>query len=100
MPRLPLSEEANAKVRLERFLEREQRAREADGLDGVDLGVRRNVKSEEDCVSDDSGDEDTNVGSDVVHQSPKDWEVVLGVGEELRREVIQWILEVRVFACF
>lgn len=95
MPRFPLSDEASAKVRLERLLEREKRAREADGLEGCDgCGVERISKRiEEGCVSDDCGDEDTDDNDDVPHTSD-DWELVLGVGESLRRKVIRWILEV------
>ena len=107
MPRLPLSEEANAKVRLERLLEREKRAREADGLEDVGLGggggVGRDVKTE-DCATDDcegcsdenTDDDNDNHRGERVPRTPDDWEVALGVGEELRREVIQWILEVSV----
>ena len=103
MPRLPLSEEVNAKMRLERLLEKERRAREVDGLEGIALGagMGRNMKGEGDRASGDCGDEDTSDDGDNnrdgdVLRTPDNWEVVLGVGKDLRREVIQWILEVNV----
>jgi hypothetical protein len=69
MPCHPLSDEASAKIRQERLLEREKRAREADGLEGC--GVERiSKKIEQDCVSDDCGDDD-------------------GDGQPLRREVVR-----------
>jgi hypothetical protein len=82
MPRLSLSLEASAKVRLERLLEREIRTRETDGL--VVLGVRHCVKVGEDSVSSECGNEEID----------DDWKVVLGICEPLRRDIIQWILEV------
>ncbi|KAF8234802.1 hypothetical protein L208DRAFT_1393466 [Tricholoma matsutake] len=97
-PRFPLSVEANVKVRLERLLEREKKAREADGLEdgGVNISVRHSVKGEEGCSSDDCGDGDTNDDDDEPHSADDYWEAVLGIGESLRRDVI-WILEVGVF---
>jgi hypothetical protein len=82
MPRPPLSDEASAKIRLGRLLEREKRAREADGLEGP-------KKIEQECISDDCGDDDGD-----MPLTSDDWELALGVGRPLRREVVRWILEV------
>ncbi|KAF8235373.1 hypothetical protein L208DRAFT_1392520, partial [Tricholoma matsutake] len=96
MPHFPLSVEANVKVRLERLLEREKKARQADGLEdgGVNISVRHSMKGEEDCSLDDCGDGDTNDDDDESHSADDYWEAVLGIGELLRRDVIRWILEV------
>jgi len=99
--RLPLSGEANAKIRLERLLERERRAREVDGLGDRSVGVRHSMGNEEHYVSevcaDEGTDNDDEDDGDGAPHSHEDWELFLGVGESLRREVIQWIMEVGEF---
>lgn len=56
------------------------------------VSIEHRTKGEDGSISDD-GDTD-----DDSSHSPNDWEAILGVGEELRREVVQWILEVRLLA--
>ena len=95
MPRLPLSEEANAKVRLERLLEREKRVREADRLESVGLAASHYMKNKEVCALEGCDEEDLDGDRDGdLPRSPDDWVVAWGIGEELRQEVIHWILEV------
>ncbi|KAJ7144960.1 hypothetical protein C8R43DRAFT_1237719 [Mycena crocata] len=70
--RLPLTREAAAKIRIGHLLAREERFRAADKLDVpiVDLA-------------------EVNVEAERLK-----WERILGVGPELRRQVVDWILEV------
>ena len=88
VPRLPLSAETLAKIRLGKFLEREGRAREKDGLPVNGWGcpsVSRMVDSDEEDGEDSEEDRD-----DLI-----EWEMALGIGQRAREEVIDWILDVR-----
>ena len=87
VPRLPLSSETLAKIRLGKFLEREGRGREKDGLPVSGSFV---------CWAD-SDSED----SEDSKEDPEDlieWEVALGIGQHAREEVIDWILDVCLFS--
>ena len=91
VPRLPLSAETLAKIRLGKFLEREGRGREKDGLpiSGRELPfVSWVVDSDEDEDDEDSKED----REDFI-----EWEVALGIGQRAREEVIDWILDVRLF---
>ena len=84
VPRLPLSAETLAKIRLGKFLEREGKGREKDGL----------PVSGWECPSAswavDSSSEDEEQFEESI-----EWEVALGIGQLAREEVIDWILDVR-----
>ncbi|KAJ7494400.1 hypothetical protein B0H11DRAFT_2227817 [Mycena galericulata] len=76
--RLALTKEAAAKIRIGNLLAREGRFRAADKLDEVGVNV---------------------IASAAYAQEERElerlrWEHTLGVGPELRREVVEWILEV------
>ena len=92
IPKLPLSAETLAKIRLGKFLDREGRGREKDGL----------PMSGWDCppvswsVDSDSEDEE-QFG---VQENLIEWEVALGIGQRARQEVIDWILDVRLFSTY
>lgn len=74
VPRLPLSDDATAKVRLLRLLEREEKTRARDHLDSQRSYARR---------------------MDLEAKHGKEhWEDLLGIGEDLRSEIIAWLLEV------
>ncbi|KAJ7700823.1 hypothetical protein B0H17DRAFT_1195669 [Mycena rosella] len=75
--RLPLTKEACAKIRIVNFLAREGRARAADRLEGNAFGASVN------------GEEEGARESERLK-----WEHILGVGAELRLEVVEWILKV------
>ena len=89
--RLPLSAETLAKIRLGKFLEREGRGREKDGLPvyvwecpAVPWAVDLDLEDEEQLA---------------VRENLIEWEVALGIGQRAREEVIDWILDVRLFYC-
>ncbi|KAJ7042037.1 hypothetical protein C8F04DRAFT_1078088 [Mycena alexandri] len=83
MARLPLSAAACAKIRLGNLLDREARGRAADRLDGV------SVASLLSTLQVDGENEKEERALERLR-----WEHVLGVGPELRREVVDWILDV------
>ncbi|KAJ7184520.1 hypothetical protein C8R46DRAFT_1299604 [Mycena filopes] len=92
MARLPLGAAACAKIRIGNLLAREARARAADRLDG---GVTVSA-----LVSAVQGD-GYGHGHGYAEREEAEralerlrWEHVLGVGPELRREVVEWILDV------
>ena len=89
VPRLPLSSETLAKIRLGKFLEREGRGREKDGLPVS--GWERSFVSWADSDEEDVEDIKEN-REDLI-----EWEVALGIGQHTREEVIDWILDVRLF---
>ena len=91
VPRLPLNAETLAKIRLGKFLEREGRGREKDGLpvSGWECPFVSWVV--------DSDEEDEN-GKDL--ENLIEWEVALGIGQHTREEVIDWILDVRFFLAY
>ena len=90
VPRLPLSSETLAKIRLGKFLEREGRGREKDGLPISGWGcsltswAESDEEDEEDCKEDQE---------DLI-----EWEVALGIGQHAREEIINWILDVHLFS--
>jgi hypothetical protein len=90
VPRLPLSAETLAKIRLGKFLEREGRGREKDGLpvSGWECPFVSWVDS-------DSGNEED---SKEDREDLIEWEVALGIGQRAREEVIDWILDVRLLS--
>jgi len=73
VPRLPLSEAAYAKLRLQRLVEREERVRAEERLSGWVVEKMVDGTKERDCA---------------------EWEKRLGIGGSLRRDAIEWILEV------
>ena len=73
VPRLPLSEAAYAKLRLQRLVEREERVRGAESLSGWVMEKVVDGTKEHDCA---------------------EWEKRLGIGDSLRRDSIEWILGV------
>ncbi|KAJ7765786.1 hypothetical protein B0H16DRAFT_1524400 [Mycena metata] len=81
--RLPLSAAACAKIRLGNLLDREARGRATDRLDGM------TVASLLSTLQVDGENEEEECALERLR-----WEHVLGVGPELRREVVDWILEV------
>ena len=96
--RLPLSEEASAKLRLQRLLERERRVREHDGLEGggdrrrrVARRVGRDEDSSNDCSEESESDDESDDGG---YDAAREWEAILDIGESVRRDVVRWILEV------
>jgi hypothetical protein len=94
VPRLPLSAETLAKIRLGKFLEREGRGREKDGLpvSGWDCPFVS-------CLVDSDEEDDNNEDRENLIE----WEAALGIGQRAREEVIDWILDVRLFSwpiCF
>ena len=88
VPRLPLSSETLAKIRLGKFLEREGRGREKDGLPVSSWGC--SITS---CAESDEDEEECEEDRDDLIE----WEVALGIGQHAREEVIDWILDVRLF---
>jgi hypothetical protein len=90
VPRLPLSSETLAKIRLGKFLEREGRGREKDGLP---------VSSWE-CsfASLAESDEEDEEDSKENREDSIEWEVALGIGQHAREEIIDWILDVCLFS--
>ena len=91
VPRLPLSAETLAKIRLGKFLEREGRGREKDGLpvSGWESQFMSWVVD-----SDEEDEEDSKENREDLIE----WEVALGIGQRAREEVIDWILDVRLFS--
>ena len=87
VPRLPLSSETLAKIRLGKFLEREGRGREKDGLpvSGWECPSTSRADSDEEDSKEDR--------EDLI-----EWEAALGIGQHTREEVIDWILDVRLFS--
>ncbi|KAF8968464.1 hypothetical protein BDZ97DRAFT_351854 [Flammula alnicola] len=90
-PKLPLSTETLAKVRLSRYLEREARGREMDGLPtGICKRppawmVRETIEDGWSYVDDeDTWEDDTMI----------EWEVILGIGRKRREAVVSWLLDV------
>jgi hypothetical protein len=94
VPRLPLSAETLAKIRLGKFLEREGRGREKDGLP-VSGWERPFVSWVVDSDEDEGEDEED---SKEDREDFIEWEVALGIGQRAREEVIDWILDVRLFS--
>ena len=91
VPRLPLSAATLAKIRLGKFLEREGRGREKDGLP---VGGRECSSVYLMAVSDDEdGEYSKEDREDLI-----EWEAALGIGQRAREEVIDWILDVRFFS--
>ena len=90
VPRLPLNAETLAKIRLGKFLEREGRGREKDGLpiSGWECPFVSWVAD-----SDSEDEEDSKEGLENLIE----WEVALGIGQRAREEVIDWILDVHLF---
>ncbi|KAJ7932675.1 hypothetical protein B0H13DRAFT_2307352 [Mycena leptocephala] len=68
--RLPLSKETSAKIRIGNFLAREGICRASDKLDGMTVAA-------------------------AVSTLHAEWEHILGIGPELRNQVVEWILEVQ-----
>ena len=82
---LPISEETAAKIRLQRFLEREYASRQADGL-----GIPDVCRHDADLVMIRQHDHSHTSGS-----GQKDlWEEFLTVGQYLREDVVDWLLNV------
>ncbi|KAL0948509.1 hypothetical protein HGRIS_011070 [Hohenbuehelia grisea] len=77
---LPLSDEAQAKLRLKRFVERESRSRTREDLNRDAAIVVGLV--------------DVDLPGDSNVRRRVDWEQVLGIGAELRSRAIDWILHV------
>ncbi|KAF8797634.1 hypothetical protein BYT27DRAFT_7237189 [Phlegmacium glaucopus] len=90
VPKLPLSAETLAKIRLGKFLEREGRGREKDGLpvSGWERPPSGVVGSDDDGSDDD--EEEFGAREDEMIE----WELALGIGQRAREEVIDWILDV------
>ena len=86
VPRLPPSSETLAKMRLGKFLWREERGREKDGLPVSGYFVCR-----ADSDSEDEGDRKEDQ-EDLI-----EWEVALGIGQHAGEEAIDWILDVCLF---
>ncbi|KAF9456914.1 hypothetical protein BDZ94DRAFT_1326634 [Collybia nuda] len=93
IPRLPISTETSAKVRLQRLIEREKEGRQQDGLWAVNLGreppnTTNNDFGSTEEVTDGETDEEEDSNSGSI------WDSVLGIGEVLRDDVVDWILNV------
>ena len=82
---LPMSIETMAKVRLKRFLERESSSRQYDGLGVPD--VRR---QEADLVATRQRDRYQHLGATQKGL----WEDLLTIGQVLREDVVDWLLDV------
>ncbi|KAJ6500721.1 hypothetical protein C8R45DRAFT_79034 [Mycena sanguinolenta] len=82
--RLPLSEETSAKIRIGNYLAREEICRAEDNLDEVSDSVSAAVSAMEEGVDVD----------ERRRESRLMWEHILGIGPELRGEIIHWILDV------
>jgi len=91
VPKLPLSSETLAKIRLGKFLEREGRGREKDRLEV------RGWERPPSWVGSDDDDDEEEFG--VQGEKLIDWEMALGIGKCAREEVIDWILDVRLSYC-
>lgn len=89
VPKLPLSAETLAKIRLGKFLEREGRGRERDGLP---VGKRERPMS---GVVDSDDKYEGNSKEFGDREESIEWEVALGIGQRAREEVVDWILDVR-----
>ena len=90
VPKLPLSAETLAKIRLGKFLEREGRGREKDRLVG---GWQRPLSWMVKSGNEDEDNDEEEFG--VREEELIEWEVTLGIGQRAREEVIDWILDVR-----
>lgn len=120
VPRLPLSAETLAKIRLGKFLEREGRGREKDGFPVCGLEyprVPRAMDSGDEDQEDSDGEEfgirEESIEWKVVlgigqHTREEfgvrgeliEWEVAFGIGQYAREEAIDWILDVRLSCLF
>jgi hypothetical protein len=99
--RLPLSKDASAKIRLKRLLERERRLTECEGLENYERRRAAERESGDENALDDrngEGGEDKGEGRGDEYSTSSRWEDILGIGEDLRRDVVRWILEVS--SCF
>ena len=95
VPKLPLSAETLAKIRLGKFLEREGRGREKDRLIS---GWRRPLSWMVESGNEDEDNDEDKFG--VREEELIEWEVALGIGQRAREEVIDWILDVRLLHLF
>lgn len=94
IPRLPLSAETEAKIRIGKFLEREGKERTRDGLLDRPLSLDCAADCEEsDCEDLDSGPdwEGSRSICSAALRTPEEWEEALDIGEELREQVIDWM---------
>ena len=82
---LPISTETMAKIRLQRFLERESSSRQYDGLGVPD--VRR---QEADLIA--TRQRDRNQHPETTQKDL--WEDLLTIGQVLREDVVDWLLNV------
>lgn len=113
--RFPLSAETLAKIRLGKYLAREGMGRVRDGLP---TGICQDDGTDDCCISalpreQDNRDSDQDSGNEGEREkqrtgcaqcrkrtkrfgmaSRREWEMMLDLGEDLRKQVIIWILEV------
>ncbi|KAJ7611702.1 hypothetical protein FB45DRAFT_314686 [Roridomyces roridus] len=91
--RRPLTSEESAKIRISRLLVREARLRAAEKLkvfaDDITLSVENAIREVDMEMEEIESDEEWRRELERLK-----WEVALGLGPELRVEVVEWLLEV------
>lgn len=93
MPRLPLSAETEAKIRLGKFLDREGKERTRDGLLEAPQQIGIQDPDQEAAVF------LSKLKQAALLKNPQNWERRLAIGRDLRERVIDWLTGVIFCSC-